>query len=243
MDLRNALKGFNRISASHILLFAVTAAMAVAEIMLVGFNVEKSLATTVSDPLNDPTVRLSLLISFFAGLVGIAAFITQLVGVCKSRHFEPLFKAAVAPAVIMLLASLVLFYLEAADVRSMSPVLSAVLKPVSNLCLLLIVCLIAKGNAKANEKIGEKTVAGRQKTALFAAVATGIASIVCIVLISVLGTKTLSDSSLKLLIVLRSVFTCALYLISPVLLLPTAKKLRKNSSSLDPDEIKKDDPS
>ena len=75
----------------------------------------------------------------------IAAYITQLVGVCKAgKHAKP-FKAAIIPAVIIMLAYFVIFYLEAADVRSMNPTLSAISRLVSGISFIIMNIFVFKG--------------------------------------------------------------------------------------------------
>ena len=211
MDNKRLRGALRRLLAAWIMLLPALILNTVNEVMLIGYKPGAAAATMTGDVLSGAALDAAI-IGFFGSLICIAAYITQLVGVCKSGRFEKSFKAAICPAVLMMLAYFVIFYLEAADIRSMNPTLSAVARLVSGFSFIVMNLFVFKGFAGLSDNDGEKEASGG-KGAMIVVLILGFAALILAVLVSFLGAKTLGVGATKAIAVVRSVLYAAAYVV------------------------------
>ena len=228
MNKKRALGGLKRLAAAEIILVVSAIMMTVSDFMMADFDLARAKATMSGDPLDGPA-RFPVLIAFFALIFIIAASVTKLVGVCKvSREFRSA-RGAIAPAAGILAASLVVFYLDAADVESMNPTLSAAVKLISGLLLIVFYLFALRGLSDAAKgDSSEKTLRLIKKLRLPILIFSVVA-LASISIIGFVGKKTLGLAAYEALLCVRTAFESGTYILSAVVSLSAAGAVRSAS--------------
>ena len=232
MNLKRITKGIKRIATAEIMMLAVTVGMAVPKIMLAGYDVKKVLATVTSDTLNE-TTRLPLTIAFFALVFMIASAATKLVGVCKAAREVYYFKFTILPVSLMLAAALVIFYLEAAEVESGNPLISGIMRAVSNVSLIVFSFFALRGARMLADEVGNRRALMLGWRFRIPVVICGFVNAVSAGVTSFIDRQILTTKGVVALTAVGAVAAFALYLMLLIVmteLLKALKKLRAEQS-------------
>lgn len=235
IDYKKTLKGLNLLISSYFILPLTGIALSVCEMKLV--NAEKELvkvsATVTGDALSGSTLTV-VMIAFFSYLLLIAGSIIQLAGVSKVRKTDKTFTPALIPAILIFLAILVIFYLEAAGVSSVNPMISGIARVVSNISYIVISIIIFRGCESLNRTVGDEKTADYCRKTLLQAILLFSINFICATMISFLGTEMLQTVGVIILIYIRATVFLFGAIRLCIILFPTVwavKKHRENNEN------------